>query len=84
MRITLGANSKRLLARELRERVEEESNRKVMIITNEHNDLFPEVRFQRTYSWLRRSHRPGLFQPFPSLKQSLRPVDCFSLISRVT
>jgi hypothetical protein len=52
MFITLGANSKILQARELereRERVEEESNRKVMINTNEHNDLFPEVRFERTY-----------------------------------
>jgi hypothetical protein len=46
MRMTLGANSKRLYARELRERGEEESNRKVMINTNEHNDLFPEDRFQ--------------------------------------
>jgi hypothetical protein len=35
---------------ELRERIEEESNRKVMINTNEHNNLFPKVRFQRTYS----------------------------------
>jgi hypothetical protein len=29
---------------------------------------FTEVRFQRTQSPLRRSQRPGLFQPFPSLK----------------
>jgi hypothetical protein len=43
MRITLGSNSKRLQARELRERGEEESNHKVTINTDEHNDLFPEV-----------------------------------------
>jgi hypothetical protein len=33
---------------------------------------FTEVRFLQTYSPLRWSQRPGLFQPFPSLKQSLR------------
>jgi hypothetical protein len=32
-----------------------------MINTKEHNDLFPEVRFRRTYSPLRRLRRPGLF-----------------------
>jgi hypothetical protein len=66
------------------ERGEEESNRRIMINTNEHNDLFPKVRFRRTYSLLRRPWRPGLFQPFPSLKRSLRPVECFFLISRIT
>jgi hypothetical protein len=30
---------------------------------------FTEVRFLQTYSPLRRSQRPGLFQPFPSLKR---------------
>jgi hypothetical protein len=33
---------------------------------------FTEVRFLQTYSPLRWSQRPGLFQPFPSLKRSLR------------
>jgi hypothetical protein len=32
--------------RTFRERGEGESNRKLMINTNEHNDLFSEVRFQ--------------------------------------
>jgi hypothetical protein len=36
----------------------------VKINTSGHVDLFPEVRFQRTYSPLRRPQRPGLFQPF--------------------
>jgi hypothetical protein len=31
------------------------------INSNEHDDLFPEIRFQRTYSPLRRPQRPGLF-----------------------
>jgi hypothetical protein len=66
------------------ERGEEESNRKVMINTNENDNLFPKVQFRRTYSTLRRPRRSGLFQPFPSLKWSLRLVECFFLISRVT
>jgi hypothetical protein len=35
---------------------------------------FTEVRFLQTYSPLRWSQRPGLFQPFPSLKRSPRQV----------
>jgi hypothetical protein len=41
---------------------------------------FTEVRFLQTYSPLRWSQRPGLFQPFPSLKRSPRPSEVFSLI----
>jgi hypothetical protein len=36
---------------------------------------FTEVRFLQTYSPLRWSQRPGLFQPFSSLKRSLRPSE---------
>jgi hypothetical protein len=36
---------------------------------------FTEVRFLQTYSTLRWSRRPGLFQPFLSLKRSLRPSE---------
>jgi hypothetical protein len=50
-----------------------------MINTNEHGDLFPMVWFGRTYSPLRRSGRPDLFQPFPSLKRPPRPVELASL-----
>jgi hypothetical protein len=39
---------------------------------------FTEVRFLQTYSPLRWSQRPGLFQPFPSLKRSLRPSELLS------
>ena len=46
MQITLGANSKDCEQENFRERGEEESNRKLMININEHNDLFPEVQFQ--------------------------------------
>jgi hypothetical protein len=45
---------------------------------------FTEVRFLQTYSLLRWSQRPGLFQPFPSLKRSLRPSDLLYLIKRNT
>jgi hypothetical protein len=40
---------------------------------------FTEVRFLQTYSPLRWSRRPGLFQPFPSLKRSLRPSELLLL-----
>jgi hypothetical protein len=43
---------------------------------------FTEGRFLQTYSPLRWSQRPGLFQPFPSLKQSLRPVSFSSQSNR--
>jgi hypothetical protein len=40
---------------------------------------FTEVRFSQTYSPLRWSQRPGLFQPFPSLKRSLEPSELLLL-----
>jgi hypothetical protein len=39
----------------------EETNRVMKINTGEHDDLFPEVRFQGTYCPLRRPQRLGLF-----------------------
>jgi hypothetical protein len=45
---------------------------------------FTEVRFLQTYSPLRWSQRPGLFQPFPSLKQTLRPSELLFSIKRDT
>jgi hypothetical protein len=45
---------------------------------------FTEVRFLQTYSPLRWSQRPGLFQPFPSLKRSLRPSELLFSIKRNT
>jgi hypothetical protein len=45
---------------------------------------FTEVRFLQTYSPLRWSQRPGLFQPFPSLKRSLRPSGLLFSITRDT
>jgi hypothetical protein len=62
----------------------EKTNQIVKIDTNGYSDLFLEVRFQRTYSLLRRPQRSGLFQHFPSLNRSLRPVEFFFLITRVT
>jgi hypothetical protein len=50
MRITLGANSKRCEQENFKEREKEEreETNRVKINTSEHNDLFTEVRFQRT------------------------------------
>jgi hypothetical protein len=45
---------------------------------------FTEVRFLQTYSPLRWSQRPGLFQLFPSLKRSLRPSELLFSIKRNT
>jgi hypothetical protein len=45
---------------------------------------FTEVRFLQTYSPLRWSQRPGLFQPFPSLKWSLGPSELLFSIKRDT
>jgi hypothetical protein len=45
---------------------------------------FTEVRFLQTYSPLRWSQRPGLFQPFPSLKRSLRLSELLFSINRDT
>ena len=42
---------------------------------------FTEVRFSQTYSPLRWSQRPGLFQSFPSLKRSLGPSELFFSIT---
>jgi hypothetical protein len=42
---------------------------------------FTEVRFSQTYSPLRWSQRPSLFQPFPSLKRSLGPSELFFSIT---
>jgi hypothetical protein len=70
---------KSMWARELLEREErEEINRVMKINTNEHGDLFPKVRFQRAYSPLMRPQMPSLFQPYPSLNQSLRSIEVFS------
>jgi hypothetical protein len=45
---------------------------------------FTEVQFLQTYSPLRWSQRPGLFQPFPPLKRSLRPSELLFSIKRNT
>jgi hypothetical protein len=45
---------------------------------------FTEVRFLQTYSPLRWSQRPGLFQPFPSLKRSPRLSELLFSIKRDT
>jgi hypothetical protein len=72
---------------ESRKRIEIETSPKERAKTN-HKRIrvddtvicFTEVRFLQTYSPLRWSQRPGLFQPFPSLKRSPRPSEPFSSI----
>jgi hypothetical protein len=67
-------NYKPGLALEMKSSLKERAKNKPQ--ANEANDTvicFTEVRFLQTYSPLRWSQRLGLFQPFPSLKQSPRP-----------
>jgi hypothetical protein len=45
---------------------------------------FTDVRLLQTYSPLRWSQRPGLFQPFPYLKRSPRPSELLFSIKRDT
>ena len=62
----------------LRERVQNKSQANKECDTRIY---FTEVRFLQTYSPLRWSQRPGLFQPFPSLKRSLGPNELFFSIT---
>jgi hypothetical protein len=83
--INLSTHYKPGLALELKSSLKERSKNKSK--ANEADDTvicFTEVRFLQTYSLLRWSQRPGLFQPFPSLKRSPRASELFSLINRVT
>jgi hypothetical protein len=60
----------------------EEANRKVMINTNEHGDLFPEVPPQRMYVPVEDVTKTGSLSTLPSLKRSRRPVELLHLITR--
>jgi hypothetical protein len=71
----LSTHYKHGLALELNPSLKERENKSQV---NEADDMvicFTEVRFLRTYSPLRWSQRPGLFQPFPSVKRSPRPSE---------
>jgi hypothetical protein len=74
MWITLGANSNQCEQENFKERGRGETNRMMKIKTNGHDDLFPEVRFQRTYSPLRRPQRPGLFQLLKSQRLAVTAI----------
>jgi hypothetical protein len=69
-----------ITSKRTRERGEEEPNHKERINAMNTRDLFPMVRFLRTYSPLRSPLRMGLFQPFTSLNRLQRPIECSSLL----
>jgi hypothetical protein len=78
-------NYKLGLALELKSSPKERAKNKSQ--ANKANDTvicFTEVRFLQTYSPLRWSQRPGLFQPFPSLIRSPRPSELLFSINRDT
>jgi hypothetical protein len=67
-------NYKSGLALEIKSRLKERAKTNYKRIRADETVIcFTDVRFLQTYSPLRWSQRPGLFQPFPSLKRSLRP-----------
>jgi hypothetical protein len=80
--INLSTHYKSGLALEIKSSPKERAKNKSQ--ANEESDTvicFTKVRFLQTYSPLRWSQRPGLFQPFPSLKRSPRPSELFSSIN---
>jgi hypothetical protein len=83
--INLSTHYKRGLALELkscpgeREKTNQPRNK-----ADEHGDLFYQGSVLKNQVPVEGSQRPGLFQPFPSLKRSLRLSEPSSLISRVT
>jgi hypothetical protein len=82
--INLSTTTSRVSVRNMNE---SEREGKKQIAANKERDTmicFTEVRFLQTYSLLRWSQRPGLFQPFPSLKRSLRPSELLFSIKRDT
>jgi hypothetical protein len=83
MLIYLGANSKHCEQENL-ERGEEEPNHRIMPTQMNTTIWFPRFGSEKLTPPLRRPQRPSLFQPFPSIKRSLRPIECFFLISRIT
>jgi hypothetical protein len=71
----------------IRNKIESEREGENKSQANEECDTvicFTEVRFLQTYSPLRWSQRPGLFQPFPSLKRSPRSSELLFSINRDT
>jgi hypothetical protein len=60
----------------------EEANRKVLINTNEHGDLFPEVPPRKMYVPVEEATKAESLSTLPSLKRSRRPVEFVPLITR--
>jgi hypothetical protein len=82
--INLSTTTSRVRVRNINESEREGKNESQANKKCDTRICFTEVRFLQTYSSLRWSRRPGLFQPFPSLKRSLRPSELFFSIKRNT
>jgi hypothetical protein len=82
--INLSTTTNRVSVRNLNESEREGKNKSQANKKCDTRICFTEVRFSQTYFPLRWSRRPGLFQPFPSLKQSLRPSELLFSIKRNT
>jgi hypothetical protein len=73
--INLSTTTSRVSVRNINESEREGKNKSQANKKCDTRICFTEVRFLQTYSPLKWSKRPGLFQPFPSLKRSLRPSE---------
>jgi hypothetical protein len=69
---------KSITSKRTRERREEESNRKAKINAMNMTICFMRFWFEECASSLRSPLRTSLFQPFPSLKRSQRPIKLFT------
>jgi hypothetical protein len=82
--INLSTTTSRVSVRNINESAREGENKSQANKERDTRICFTEVRFLQTYSPLRWSQRPGLFQPFPSLKRSLRLSELLFSIKRNT
>jgi hypothetical protein len=82
--IILSTTTSRVSVRNMNESEREGKNKSQANKEWDTRIYFTEVRFLQTYSPLRWSQRPGLFQSFPSLKRSLRPSELLFSIKRNT
>jgi hypothetical protein len=73
--MNLSTTTSRVSVRNINESEREGENKSQANSESDTMICFTEVRFLQTYSPLRWSQRPGLFQPFHSLKRSLRPSE---------
>jgi hypothetical protein len=74
--MTFGSKHKSIVSKETLERGKRQTNQ-MGIDTSEHDDLFYRGLVLKNLVPIEEATKVGLFQPFPSLKRSLRPDEPF-------